>query len=155
MHLCRTRVRRIRGTFTDHIQGIIQAQTQWKVIWQLLQECRMELGFKPFLAEANTFMRKCPTTDCYEYVATYIDDLCIIMKDPQSILNQLKSAQCNFKLKGSGELAVYLSCGLFRDSTGILYMEDSYKRYFKVKPDQNHRSPLQKGDYPEIDMSTF
>ena len=53
-----------------------------KLFGQPLQECLRELEFKPLLAESTMYMRKCPTADHYEYVATYLDDLCMIMKDP-------------------------------------------------------------------------
>jgi hypothetical protein len=87
-------------------------------------------------------MQKCPTRDVYEYVATYVDNLCIIMEDPETFLNkQLSSAPYNFKLKGSGELNFHLGCGFERDSEGVLVciypsryidkMEDAYKQHFK------------------------
>ena len=68
-------------------------------------------------------MRKCPTADHYEYVATYVDDLAIIMKDPQSLIDQLMAAPHNFKLKGSGPLNFHLGCGFSRDKDGTLYMD--------------------------------
>ena len=68
-------------------------------------------------------MRKCPTADHYEYVATYVDDLCMIMKDPQSLLDQLIAPSYNFKLKGSGELAFHLGCGFNYNSTSKLCMD--------------------------------
>jgi hypothetical protein len=34
-------------------------------------------------------------------------------------------------------------------------MEDAYKQYFKEKPNQKHRSPLVKGDHPELGTSEF
>ena len=49
--------------------------------------------------------------DHYEYVANYADDLAIIMKDPQSLIDQLMAAPHNFKLKGSGPLNFHLRCG--------------------------------------------
>ena len=135
-----------------------------KAFGQLLQECLMELGFVPSLAEASIYMRKCPTGDHYEYVATYVNDLAIIMKDPQSLLDQLQAAPFNFKLKGLGPLNFHLGCGFHRDSTGTLCMDpgkyinqmiDSYKQHFRVKPDMKHRSPLQEGDHPELDTAPF
>ena len=109
-------------------------------------------------------MIKCPTADHYEYVATYVDDLYIIMKDPQSLLDQLMAPPYNFKLKESGELAFHHGCGFKRDSTGTLRMdpgqyvkrmEEAQVQHFKVKPNQKHRSPLQKGDHPELDTTLF
>ena len=109
-------------------------------------------------------MRKCPTGDHYEYVATYVDDLAIIMKDPQSLIDQLTAAPYNFKLEGSGPLNFYLGCGFQRDTTGTLCMDpgkyidrmmESYKQYFGENPSMKHRSPLQKGDHPELDTTPF
>ena len=53
---------------------------------QLLQECLRELVFKPSFVELTIYMQKYPITDHYEYVAMYVDNLYIIIKDPQSLL---------------------------------------------------------------------
>ena len=74
-------------------------QLSGKAFGQMLQECLLELGFVLFLAEASIYMRKCPTGDHYEYVTTYVDDLAIIMKDPQSLIDQLTST-IQFQVEG-------------------------------------------------------
>ena len=57
-----------------------------------------------------------------------------------------------------------LGCGFNCDSTGTLCMdpgqyidrmEEAYVQHFKTKLVQRHRSPLQKGDHPELDTSPF
>ena len=122
-----------------------------KLFKQLLQECLRELGFKPSLAESTIYTRKCPTANHYEYIATYVDDLCMIMKDPQSLLEKLMAPPYNFRLKGPGELAFHLGCSFERDSKGMLCtdlgkyvkrMEVAYLQHFKTKPVQRHQSPL-------------
>lgn len=66
-------------------------------------------------------MKKFPTAYHYEYVATYVDTLYMIMKDPQSLLDQLMVPPYKFKLNGSGELlAFHLGCGFMHDSTSTL-----------------------------------
>ena len=84
------------GDLEGHLLIIYKAlyglKTSGKVFGQLLQECLLDLGFVPSLAEASIYMRKCPTADHYEYIATYVDDLAIIMKDPQSLIDQLTAA---------------------------------------------------------------
>ena len=96
-------------------------------------------------------MRKCPTTEHYEYVATYVYDLCMIMKDQQSLIDQLMALLYNFKLKGSIELVFHHRCVFNYDNIGTLCMdpgkcidrmEESYVKYFKTKPIQHHGSPL-------------
>jgi hypothetical protein len=107
-----------------------------KAFIQLLSDCLRDQGYFPSKAESSIFMRKCPTRDVYEYVATYVDDLCIIMEDPEMFLKQLSSAPYNFKLKGSGGVNLHLGCGFERDSDGVICMnpscyidkmEDAYK----------------------------
>ena len=34
-------------------------------------------------------------------------------------------------------------------------MIEAYEQHFGVKPDIKHRSPLQKGDHPELDTTPF
>ena len=109
------------------------------------------------ICRSTIYMRKCPTADRYEYVATHMGDFCIIMKYPQSLLDQLIAPPYSLKLKRSGELLFHLGFGFTRNSDGTLYMdpgkyidraEESYVQYFKIKIVQQHRSPLQKGDHP-------
>ena len=109
-------------------------------------------------------MRKCSTADHYEYIATYVDDLAILMKDPQACINLLEAAPYNFKLKRSGPLNFHLGYGFHCDSTGILCMDpgkyidwikEAYVQHFGIKPVQKYRSSLQKGDRPELDTTLF
>ena len=135
-----------------------------KAFGQMLKKYLLELGFVLNLAEALIYMRICPTTDRYKYIAMYIDDLAIIMKDSQVFIDQLELAPYSFKLKGSGPLNFHLGCEFNCDSTGTLYMdpgkyidriEEAYVQHFGIKPDKKHRSPLQKGDHSNLDTTSF
>ena len=68
-------------------------------------------------------MKASATGDTYDYVATYVDNLCLVMKDPNQILEMLQSAPYNFKLKGSGPMEFHLGCGFRRDIDGKLTMD--------------------------------
>ena len=70
----------------------------------MLQEYLLEIGFEPSFAELSISMRKCPTADHYEYIATYVDKLALIMIYPKTFIAQLESAPYNFKLRGSRPL---------------------------------------------------
>ena len=85
-------------------------KTGGKAFGQLLQECFLDLGFVPSLAKASIYMHKCLTADHYEYIAAYVDDLAIIMKNPKSLIDQLTATLCHFKLKGLGPLNSHLGC---------------------------------------------
>ena len=90
-----------KDTCLSSTKALYELKLSGKACGQLLQECLLELGFVLSLAEASIYMKKCPTADHYEYIATYLDDVAIIMKDPQSLIDQLKPMPYNFKLKGS------------------------------------------------------
>jgi len=109
---------------------------------ELLAACLKELGFKPSFCEPEIYMRK-NEDGLWEYVATYVDDLCIVMKNPQEFLKVLQSSPYNFKLKGSGPLSFHLGCGFERDEKGTLCMdplkyiekmEASYQQLFGTMP---------------------
>jgi hypothetical protein len=54
-------------------------------------------------------------------VPTYVDDLCLVMKEP---LKFLQSEPYPFKPKGAGPMPFHLGCGFERDTiTGILKMD--------------------------------
>ena len=74
----------------------------------LLVDCLRKEGFTPSLAEPQIFMRQ--RDGLWEYIATYVDDLLIVSKDPQSIIEMLQGEPYNFKLKGSGPISFHLGC---------------------------------------------
>ena len=98
--------------------------------------------------------------DHYEYIAVYVDDLMILSRDPQGIIDSLEKEH-NFKLKGTGPVSFHLGCDFLRDDEGVLClqpkkyiekMEDNYQRIFGSNP-KPATSPLVKGDHPELDTS--
>ena len=48
-----------------------------------LQDVLATLSFKQSRVEDSIFIRKSSTRDCYKYIATYVDDLCIVVMDPE------------------------------------------------------------------------
>ena len=96
----------------------------------------------------------------YEYVATYVDDLLIGMENPaEFILKQ----DFKYKIKGDGPLTYHLGTDYERGSNGELVYHakkyitrlcDMYEKMFGEKP-HKYKSPLEKGDHPELDESDF
>jgi hypothetical protein len=66
-----------------------------------------ELGFRPCKAEPDIWMRPSKELSHYKYVAVYVDDLMIAMKDPQTFVALLQS-KYKFKLKGTGPIEYHL-----------------------------------------------
>jgi Reverse transcriptase (RNA-dependent DNA polymerase) len=121
-------------------------------------DCIRELGFFPCKAEPDIWMRK--TNNQYEYIAVYVDDLAIAMKNPKEFTDVLEHKH-KFKLKGTGKIAFHLGMDFTRDDDGALcisptkYIENlinNYEKSFGIKP-KEFASPLEKGDHPELDTS--
>jgi hypothetical protein len=96
----------------------------------------------------------------YEYIAFYVDDLAITMKNPKEFTDVLENKH-KFKLKCTGPIAFHLSMDFTRDNDGTLcispakYIEKltkNYEKSFSIKP-KEFASPLEKGDQPELDTS--
>jgi hypothetical protein len=55
----------------------------------------------------------------YKYIAVYVDDLAIAMKNPKEFTDVLENKH-KFKLKGTGPIAFHLSMDFTRDDDGML-----------------------------------
>ena len=117
-----------------------------------------DMGFFPSKAEDDIWMR-C-NGDIYEYMAIYVDDLCIVAKEPEKIIKELQD-KYNYKLKNTGEISYHLGCDFFRDGTGTLCispktyvqkMKETYEGMFGTAP-KPYTSPLENNDHPELDTS--
>jgi len=98
--------------------------------------------------------------DIWEYIATYVDNLAIIMKDPKSFTDLLID-KYKYKLKGVGPITYHLGSDYKRDPDGTFYvgaesyinkMIESYERTFGAKPKENS-TPLVANNHPEMDNS--
>ena len=121
-----------------------------------------DMGFKPSKADPDIWMKSSKDGSHYEYIAVYVDDLVICMKDPKSFCDTLKE-KYKLKLKGVGPINYHLGCGYTRDEDGTLvadprkYVEkilESYEKTFGEKPKKT-KAPLVGGDHPESDTSDF
>jgi hypothetical protein len=122
-------------------------------------ECLFAEGFAPCKAEPDIWLRR--SNNICECIAVCVDDLAIAMKEPDNFLKILTDKHY-FKLKGSGPLSYHLGADFSRDDEDALSMSpkkyidriaDSYKQMFGASPRKNMRSPLEKGDHPELDAS--
>ena len=121
-----------------------------------------QMDFKPSRADPDMWMKSSKDGSHYEYIAVYVDDLAIWMKDPNSFCDRLKE-KYKLKLKGVGPISYHLGCVYIRDEDGTLvadprkYVEkilESYEKMFGEKTKKT-RTPLMAGDHPESDLSEF
>jgi hypothetical protein len=71
------------------------------------------MGFSPSKAEPDIWMHQ--NGDVYKYIGVYVNDLAIVMQDPQGIIDALES-KYKFKLKGMSPISFHLGMDLFCDS---------------------------------------
>jgi hypothetical protein len=125
-----------------------------------LHDCMVDLGFMTYKAEPDVWMKQ--NGKIWEYVAVYVDDLAIAMKDPKFLFSALTSSPYNFELKGSGPIKFHLGMEFSRDNNNVLCLESNryldkmistYERHFGEKPRHTYHSPLEKGDHPEMDTT--
>ena len=98
---------------------------------------------------------------CYEYIAVYVDDLCIAAESPSTIIDIFKT-KCHSKVKGDGKLSYHLGTDYFEDPDGTFVSQPrkyidkfihTYKRLFNEDPHIGYMTPLDKNDDPELDTS--
>ena len=113
----------------------------------------------PSKADPCVWMRENKDLKCYEYIANYVDDLCIAAQDPGKITQILKE-HYKLKVKGDGPLSHHLGADYTRDKDKTLVCQpkkyidrllESYQSMFKQDPPRNMRTPLDKSDHPELD----
>ena len=138
------------------LYGLRTSGARWH---ERFADCLRNEGFQPCKAEPDIWMRR--NGDIYEYIAVYVDDLAIGMRDPKAFVDILEK-KYHFKLsKDTGPIQYHLGLDFIRDADGTLRLEpkkfiqrlvDSYERLFGSKP-KHASSPLEKGDHPELDTS--
>jgi hypothetical protein len=99
----------------------------------------------------------------YEYIGIYIDDLAMVLHEPQEFVEMLTN-KYGFKLKGTGPITFHLGCDFHCDQHGVLCMEpckyilkmvSTYECLFGQKLSRRVLSPLDPKDHPELDTSKF
>ena len=108
-----------------------------------------QMAFRPSKADPYICMKSSKDDNHYEYIAVYVDDLAMCMKDPKAFHDTLKE-KYKLKLKGVGPISYHLGCGYTRDEDGTLVADprkyvgrilESYEKMFGSKP-RKTRTPL-------------
>ena len=153
------------GELEGHILVIVKAlyglRGSGRAYWQKFAASLRALGFEPCKSEPDIWMR--PMDNHYEYIAVFVDDLCIASRDPQSIINELSdpNGEHRYQFKGVGPITYHLGGNFKRDKDGTLaysaqsYIEktvDAYERIYGEKP-KEYSCPLEPDDHPELDTT--
>ena len=142
--------------FNKALYGLKSSGKRWA---EQFYDIIKDMGFMPSKADPCVWMRENKNLKCYEYIATYFDDLCIAAQDPGKIIHKLKE-DYKLKVKGDGPLSQHLGADYSRNKERTLvcipknYIDrllESYQSMFKQDPPKNMRAPLDKNYHPELD----
>ena len=102
--------------FNKALYGLKSSGKRWA---ERFYDIIKDMGFTPSKADPCIWMRENQNLKCYEYVATYVDDLCIAAQNPGKIIQTLKE---DYKLKviGDGPLSHHLGADYTRDKDKTL-----------------------------------
>ena len=144
--------------FLKALYGLKSPGKRWaEVIHGILRDIKV-LHSK---ADPCISLRKTPNFRCYEYIAVYVDDLCIAAESPSAIIQIFKS-KYHLKVKGDGQLTYHLGADNIEDPDGtfvsqpkkyIYKLADTHKRLFNEDPPTAYKTHLDKNDHPELDTS--
>ena len=99
--------------FNKALYGLKSSEKRWA---ERFYDIIKDMGFMPSKADACVWMRESKNMKCYEYKATYVDDLCIAAQDPGKITKALKEDH-KLKVKGDGPLSHHLGADYTREKT--------------------------------------
>ena len=90
--------------FLKPLYGLKSSGKRWaEVIHSILKDMKC----LPSNADPCIWFRKAPNLSCYEYIAVYVDDLCIAAEF-QSVIIDIFKTKYHFKVKGDGKLNYHL-----------------------------------------------
>ena len=142
--------------FNKALYGLKSSGKRWA---EKFYDIIKDMGFTPSKADPGVWMRENKALKCYEYLAIYVDDLCIAAQDPGQII-QTHKKDLRLKVTGDGPLSHHLGADYTTEKDNTLvcqpkkYIErlaESYHSMFKQNPPKNMRTPLDKTDHPELD----
>ena len=74
--------------FNKSFHGLKSSGKRWA---ERFYDIIKDMGFMPSKADLCIWMRENQKLKCYEYVATYVGDLCIAAQNPGKIIQTLKA----------------------------------------------------------------
>jgi hypothetical protein len=151
----------LEGHYLIIVKALYGLRTSGLCWHQRFADCLCNEGFSLCKAGPDIWMRL--NGILYEYVATYVDDLCLGMLDPKSFTDTLQK-KYNFKLKGTGPIDFHLGQSFSWNEDGEMeistkrYVDkvmDTYVQLYGEKPRRKASSPLEQNDHLEMDDSPF
>ena len=100
--------------FLNTLYGLNSSSRRWtEVIHGVLKAMK----FTPSKVHPCIWLRKAPNLKYHEYIAVYVDDLCIAAESPSAFIDIFKT-KYNLMVKGDGKLSYHLGADNFEDPDG-------------------------------------
>ena len=135
------------------LYGLATSARQWSLT---LGDAIRDMGFKPTRADPDLWIKPSGDGKIYEYIATYVDDIIIVAKEPSKYLEIIKS---KFPVRNIEELPEYYlgnNLDIRKNKTikvhSKKYITEIIRRYEKqygILKKQN--VPASPNDHPELD----
>ena len=137
------------------LYGLATSARQWSLT---LGEAIAEMGFQPTRADPDLWIKLDQENNKYEYIATYVDDIIVVSKNPMQYINIIKE---KFPLRNIEEMPeYYLGNNLQMRSNGTIkvssrkYITEIISRYEKKYGSlRKENVPMAPNDHPELDDS--
>ena len=121
------------------LYGLKSSGKKWG---EMFYDIIKDMGFMCSKADPCIWMRENKNLKCYEYIDTYVDDLCIAAQDPGKIIQILKE-DYKLKVNGDGPFTDYTrdkdKTLVWQPKECIYGLLESYKSMFKQDPPKNMR----------------
>ena len=136
-------------TFLNALHGLKSSGKRWA---EVMHSILKDMYFTPSKAGPCIWLRKNPNLKCYEYIAVYVDDLCITAESPSAIIDMFKT-KYDLKVKGDGKLSYHLGADYFEGPDGTYLslpkkfsnkLAETFKRLFNEEPLKVTRPLLRK-----------
>ena len=100
--------------FLKVLYGLRSSGKRWA---EGIQGILRDMKFTSSKPHACIWLRKAPNLRCYDYIAVYVDDLCIGVESPSAIIDIFKT-KYQIKVKGDGKLSYHLGADYFEHPDG-------------------------------------
>ena len=135
------------------LYGLATSARQWNLA---LGDMIRKLGFVPSRADPDLWIKESPCKSHYEYIATYVDDIIIVCKDPKIYMKQIKEV---FPIRNEEiSPSYYLGSNICLNTDGTMkissekYIKEVLRRYQdKNGPIREEKIPVAVNDHPEED----
>ena len=117
--------------FLKALYGLKSSGKRWAEVIIL-----RDMKFLPSKTDPCIWLRNALYLRCYEYIAVYVDDLCIAAESPSAIIQIFKS-KYHLKVKGDGKLTYHLGVDYFEDRDGTFVSQP--KKYIDKLADTDKR----------------